>query len=63
MTLSIEEAINKVLENDPGRVADYHAGKASTFGYLLGRVMSRLPAGTDAHQVNKMLWRRLNAKG
>jgi aspartyl-tRNA(Asn)/glutamyl-tRNA(Gln) amidotransferase subunit B len=55
----IAEAVDAVLAEFPGQVADYRNGKAALFGFLVGQVMKRTSGKADARLVNEELRRRL----
>jgi aspartyl-tRNA(Asn)/glutamyl-tRNA(Gln) amidotransferase subunit B len=56
---SIGAEIEAVLAEFPAQVADYRAGKAQLFGFLVGQVMKRTAGRADARLVNDELRRRL----
>jgi aspartyl-tRNA(Asn)/glutamyl-tRNA(Gln) amidotransferase subunit B len=56
---SIGAEIEAVLAEFPAQVADYRAGKAQLFGFLVGQVMKRTAGRADARLVNAELRRRL----
>ncbi len=56
---SIGAEIEAVLAEFPSQVADYRAGKAQLFGFLVGQVMKRTAGRADARLVNDELRRRL----
>ncbi|MDQ3879846.1 MAG: Asp-tRNA(Asn)/Glu-tRNA(Gln) amidotransferase subunit GatB [Chloroflexota bacterium] len=56
---AIAEAVATVMEEHPGPVAEYRAGKQQIFGFLVGQVMKRTGGRADARLVNEELRRRL----
>jgi aspartyl-tRNA(Asn)/glutamyl-tRNA(Gln) amidotransferase subunit B len=52
--------IEAVLAEFPGQVAEYRAGKAQLFGFLVGQVMKRTAGRADARLVNEELRQRLD---
>jgi len=58
---SIGAEVQAVLDEFPGQVADYGAGKTALFGFLVGQVMKRTAGRADAHLVNEELRRRLES--
>ena len=60
-TSALEEAVNKVLENNPKPVADYKAGKKQSMGFLLGQVMKQTGGQANPQIVKELLEKALNA--
>ena len=58
---SIGVEIEAVLAEFSTQVAEYRAGKAAVFGFLVGQVMKRTAGRADARLVNEELRRRLEA--
>jgi len=56
---SIGTEVDAVLAEFPTQVAEYRAGKAALFGFLVGQVMKRTAGRADARLVNEELRRRL----
>jgi aspartyl-tRNA(Asn)/glutamyl-tRNA(Gln) amidotransferase subunit B len=56
----IEREVAAVVTEFPSQVADYRAGKAQLFGFLVGQVMKRTAGRADARLVNEELRRRLD---
>lgn len=52
---ALTAAIVGVLRGYPQQVAQYRAGKAALWGYLIGRVMQALRGRTDPRRVHKLL--------
>lgn len=58
---SIGAEVEAVLAEFPEQVAEYRAGKAALFGFLVGQVMKRTAGRADARLVTEELRRRLDA--
>ena len=56
---AIGAEVEAVLAEFPAQVAEYRAGKAALFGFLVGQVMKRTAGRADARMVNEALRRRL----
>ena len=56
---AIAEAVAAVIDEHPGPVSEYRAGKEQIFGFLVGQVMKRTAGRADAALVNEELRRRL----
>lgn len=56
----VERAVEQVLEEHPGPVADFRAGKEKSFGFLVGQVMRNLGGKADPKQVNIILKERMS---
>ena len=56
---SIGVEIESVLAEFSAQVAEYQAGKAAVFGFLVGQVMKRTAGRAEARRVNEELRRRL----
>ena len=56
---AIGAEVEAVLAEFPAQVAEYRAGKAALFGFLVGQVMKRTAGRADARLVNEALRRRL----
>ena len=52
---AIEAAVDKVIEANPGQVADYKAGKDKLIGFFVGQVMKETQGQANPGQVNKIL--------
>jgi aspartyl-tRNA(Asn)/glutamyl-tRNA(Gln) amidotransferase subunit B len=61
-TAAIDAEIDAILAEFPAQVAEYRAGKAALFGFLVGQVMKRTAGRADARIVNDELRRRLGGK-
>ena len=57
----IQDAIAAVLEANADAIAQYRAGKASTFGFLVGQVMKATAGKANPKRVNEMLKKALDA--
>ncbi|OFW21870.1 MAG: glutaminyl-tRNA synthase (glutamine-hydrolyzing) subunit B [Acidobacteria bacterium RIFCSPLOWO2_02_FULL_65_29] len=57
----IAELIAGVLAENGDAVAQYHAGKAATFGFLVGQVMKATRGKANPKRVNDLLRKRLDA--
>ncbi len=51
--------IDQIIEENPGQVAEYKAGKEKLFGFFVGRVMSLTQGKANPAIVNELLKRRL----
>jgi len=51
--------VDSVVAAEPDAVAQYRAGKAATFGFLVGRVMKAAAGKANPRRVNDLLRRRL----
>jgi aspartyl-tRNA(Asn)/glutamyl-tRNA(Gln) amidotransferase subunit B len=58
-TGAIEAAIRRVMEANPGQLADYRAGKDKLFGFFVGQVMKATAGKANPAQVNELLKRLL----
>lgn len=58
-TSVVEQAVERVLAQNPGPVSDYRAGKEKSFGFLVGQTMRLLEGKADPRQVNIILKNRL----
>jgi aspartyl-tRNA(Asn)/glutamyl-tRNA(Gln) amidotransferase subunit B len=56
----LAEAVEQVLEANPGAVADYRAGKAAAVGFLVGQVMKATRGQANAAMVQAALRERLD---
>jgi aspartyl-tRNA(Asn)/glutamyl-tRNA(Gln) amidotransferase subunit B len=57
---TIAEVIRSVIAAHPGPVAQYRAGRARTFGFLVGQVMKATAGKANAAIVNDLLRRELD---
>lgn len=55
----ILSAVEEVLSENPGGVAEFLAGKEKVFGFLVGQVMKKTKGMADPGQVNELLKKRL----
>jgi aspartyl-tRNA(Asn)/glutamyl-tRNA(Gln) amidotransferase subunit B len=58
-TSAIEALVDEVLAANAAAVAEYRAGKAQTFGFLVGQVMKASKGRADAPSVNRLLKNKL----
>ena len=54
-TSAIEQAIQAVLDANPGQVAEYRAGKEKLFGFFVGQVMKATRGQANPAQLNEIL--------
>ncbi|MCH9694311.1 MAG: Asp-tRNA(Asn)/Glu-tRNA(Gln) amidotransferase subunit GatB [Gammaproteobacteria bacterium] len=52
---AIEAVVDKVIDANPGQVADYKAGKDKLIGFFVGQVMKETQGQANPGQVNKIL--------
>ena len=57
----IAALVADVLTANPGPVGDYRGGKASAFGFLVGRVMKAAAGKANPKRVNEVLKKALDA--
>jgi aspartyl-tRNA(Asn)/glutamyl-tRNA(Gln) amidotransferase subunit B len=57
---AVESLVVKVLEANPAQVAQYRAGKAAVFGFLVGQVMKAAAGKASPDQVNALLRKALD---
>jgi aspartyl-tRNA(Asn)/glutamyl-tRNA(Gln) amidotransferase subunit B len=60
-TSAIEAVVDKVIEANPGQVADYKAGKDKLIGFFVGQVMKETKGQANPGQVNQILKAKLSA--
>jgi aspartyl-tRNA(Asn)/glutamyl-tRNA(Gln) amidotransferase subunit B len=60
-TSAIEAIVDKVIEANPGQVAEYRAGKEKLIGFFVGQVMKETGGKANPGQVNEILRTRLGA--
>jgi len=56
---AIEAAVDKVIEANPGQVAEYKAGKDKLIGFFVGQVMKETRGQANPGQVNQILKQKL----
>ena len=56
---AIETVVDKVLEANPGQVAEYRAGKDKLIGFFVGQVMKETQGKANPGQVNQILKKKL----
>ncbi len=57
---AIEPIINEIINNNPGQVEQYRAGKDKLFGFFVGQVMKATQGKANPQQVNELLKKKLN---
>jgi aspartyl-tRNA(Asn)/glutamyl-tRNA(Gln) amidotransferase subunit B len=57
---AIEAVVDKVLEGNPGQVAEYKAGKEKLIGFFVGQVMKETQGKANPGQVNQILKTKLS---
>jgi aspartyl-tRNA(Asn)/glutamyl-tRNA(Gln) amidotransferase subunit B len=60
-TSAIEAIVDKVIEANPGQVAEYKAGKDKLIGFFVGQVMKETGGKANPGQVNEILRARLES--
>ena len=58
-TSAIEAIVDKVIDANPGQVAEYRAGKDKLIGFFVGQVMKETGGKANPGQVNAILKSRL----
>ena len=58
-TATIEKAIDAILAKEPGKVADYRAGKEKLLAYFIGQVMKATQGKANPALVNELLKKKL----
>jgi len=58
-TSRIETAIDEVMANNPGQLAEYRSGKDKLFGFFVGQVMKATQGKANPAQLNELLKRKL----
>jgi aspartyl-tRNA(Asn)/glutamyl-tRNA(Gln) amidotransferase subunit B len=58
-TSEIEAIVDKVIEANPGQVAEYRSGKDKLIGFFVGQVMKETGGKANPGQVNEILRTRL----
>ncbi len=56
---AIEAVVDKVIEANPGQVAEYRAGKDKLIGYFVGQVMKETQGKANPAAVNQILKKKL----
>ena len=56
---AIQQIVDKVLENNPGQVAEYKSGKQKVFGFFMGQVMKETHGKANPKLVNELLKKAL----
>ena len=57
---AIEAVVDKVIEANPGQVAEYRAGKEKLIGFFVGQVMQETQGQANPGQVNQILKDKLS---
>lgn len=57
---ALEELINKVIENNSDKVAEYKSGKDKLFGFFVGQAMKESKGKGNPQLINKILKEKLN---
>ena len=57
---AIEEIVDKVIDANPGQVAEYKAGKDKLIGFFVGQVMKETQGKANPGQVNQLLKQKLS---
>jgi aspartyl-tRNA(Asn)/glutamyl-tRNA(Gln) amidotransferase subunit B len=58
---AIEAVVDKVIEANPGQVAEYQAGKDKLIGFFVGQVMKETKGQANPGQVNQILKAKLSS--
>jgi len=58
-TGAIEQAVDAVLAQEAGKVAEYRSGKDKLFGYFVGQVMKATGGKANPAQLNELLRKKL----
>jgi aspartyl-tRNA(Asn)/glutamyl-tRNA(Gln) amidotransferase subunit B len=56
---ALEKIIDEILVKNPNQVADYRAGKAKAFNFLVGQAMKATKGKANPQQLNEILKRKL----
>jgi aspartyl-tRNA(Asn)/glutamyl-tRNA(Gln) amidotransferase subunit B len=56
---AIEEIVDRVIEANPGQVAQYRGGKTGVIGFFVGQVMRETGGQANPKVVNEVLARKL----
>lgn len=56
---ALEKIIDEILVKNPNQVADYRAGKAKAFNFLVGQAMKATQGKANPQQLNEILKRKL----
>jgi aspartyl-tRNA(Asn)/glutamyl-tRNA(Gln) amidotransferase subunit B len=59
-TSAIEAIVDAVLSANPKPVAEYRAGKASVFAFLIGQVMRQAKGTANPQVVREVLTKKLS---
>ena len=58
---AIEGIVDTVIEQNPGQVAEFRAGKDKLFGFFVGQVMQQTGGKANPAQVNEIIRRKLTS--
>ncbi len=58
---ALGQIIDKVIEENPGAVSDFKAGKGKAIGFLVGQVMRHTKGRANPQMVNEMLKKKLES--
>lgn len=61
-TGALEKIIDEVIQNNPGQLAEYQAGKDKLFGFFVGQVMKASGGKANPNELNQLLQQKLKAK-
>ena len=56
---AIKEVVQKILEANPGSIADYKAGKDRALGFLVGQAMKETKGKANPQLLNKLFLEEL----
>ena len=56
---AIQQIVDRVLEANPGQVAEYRGGKQKVFGFFMGQVMKETQGKANPKMVNDLLKKAL----
>ncbi len=56
---AIEAIVDKIIQDNPGQVAEYRSGKDKLFGFFVGQVMKASQGKANPDQVNEILKSKL----
>ncbi|MCC6207191.1 MAG: Asp-tRNA(Asn)/Glu-tRNA(Gln) amidotransferase GatCAB subunit B, partial [Gammaproteobacteria bacterium] len=60
---AIEQAVDKVLADNPQQVEQFRAGKDKVIGFLVGQIMKATQGKANPAQVNELLLKKLKGDG
>jgi aspartyl-tRNA(Asn)/glutamyl-tRNA(Gln) amidotransferase subunit B len=59
-TGALEASIDRILDANPGQVAEYRSGKEKVFGFFVGQVMKEMKGKANPGLVNELLKQKLS---